>query len=92
MVEQKLYKLYSECVGELKQMGIDILDQKQYGEIKISISKRNNKRYGCCKQEEPDKNYKVITKIGRRKAIRYEKFNVCHIVIIMAQNLKNMLI
>ena len=81
MVEQKLYKLYSECVGELKQMGIDILDQKQYGEIKISISKRNNKRYGCCKQEEPDKNYKVITKIGRRIAIRYEKFNKHHIEI-----------
>ena len=80
-MEQKLYKLYSECVNELNKIGIDILDKKQYGEIKISISKRNNKRYGCCKQEEPDKRYKVITKIGRKKAIRYEKFNKHNIEI-----------
>lgn len=74
-MEQKLHKLFLECVNELKNMGIDILNEKLYGRIDISLSKRNNKRYGCCKQEEPDKKYKTITKIGRRKIIRYEKFN-----------------
>ncbi len=80
-MEQKLNKLYTECVTELNKIGIDFLNTKQYGEISISISKRNNKRYGCCKQEEPDKKYKTITKIGRRKIIRYEKFNKHHIEV-----------
>lgn len=80
-MEQKLYKLFSECVDELNKIGIDILNEKQYGKIKISISKRTNKRYGCCKQEEPDKNYKRIIKNGRRKIIKYEKFNKHHIEI-----------
>ena len=74
-MEQKLNRLFLECVDELAKIGIDILNEKEYGEISISILKRNNKRYGCCKQEDPDKNYKTITKIGRRKLIRYEKFN-----------------
>ena len=80
-MEQKLNKLYLECINELNKIGIDILDEKQYGKIDISISKRNNKRYGCCKQENPDKNYKVIIKNGRRKIIRYEKFDKHHIEI-----------
>ncbi|MBR0491877.1 MAG: SprT-like domain-containing protein [Clostridia bacterium] len=80
-MEQKLYKLFLECINELNKIGIDILNEKQYGKIDISISKRNNKRYGCCKQEEPDKKYKIITKIGRRKVIRYEKFEKHHIEI-----------
>ena len=42
-VEQKLNKLFSECVMELKKIGINILDVKQYGDIEITISKRNNK-------------------------------------------------
>ena len=80
-MEQKLNKLFLECVDELSKIGIDILDTKQYGEITISFAKRNNKRYGCCKQEEPDKNYKVVTRIGRRRVIRYERFNKHHIEI-----------
>ena len=80
-MEQKLHKLFFECVNELKNIGIDILNERQYGKIDISISKRNNKRYGCCKQEEPDKKYKAVTKIGRRKVIRYEKFNKHNIEI-----------
>ena len=80
-MEQKLNELYLECVNELNKIGIDILDKKQFGEIQISLAKRNNKRYGCCKQENPDKNYKVIVKIGRRKTIRYEKFNKHYIEI-----------
>lgn len=80
-MEQKLNKLYLECIDELNKIGIDISDEKQYGKIDISISKRNNKRYGCCKQENPDKNYKVIVKNARRKIIRYEKFDKHHIEI-----------
>lgn len=30
---------------------------------------------GCCKQEEPDKKYKVIKKIGRYRCVKYEKYN-----------------
>ena len=45
------------------------------------ISKRNNKRYGCCKQEDPDKNYRTITKFGRRKIIKFERFKKHYIEI-----------
>lgn len=77
----KLDKLYRECVDELKNIGIDILDESKFGKIEISISKRNNKRYGCCKQEKPDINYIVIKKMGRRKVLSYEKFNEHYIEI-----------
>ena len=80
-MEEKLNRLYKECIKELNVVGIDILDERYYGKIDISISKRNNKRYGCCRQEEPDKRYKVITKRGRRNIIRYERFNKHHIEI-----------
>ena len=80
-MKQKLYNLFLECVNELNRIGIDILDEKKYGKIEISISKRNNKRYGCCRQENPDPNYRIVTKIGRRKIIKYEKFNKHHIEI-----------
>ncbi len=80
-MEEKLNKLYRKCIKELNMVGIDILDEKYYGKIDISISKRNNKRYGCCRQEEPDKRYKAIIKRGRRKIIRYERFNKHHIEI-----------
>ena len=50
-MEEKLNRLFIECIDELNKIGIDILDEKQYGKIEILISKRNNKRYGCCKQE-----------------------------------------
>ena len=74
-MEEKLKKLYIECVEELNKLGIDILNEKKYGKISISVSKRNNKRYGCCKQEDPDRAYKTVSKIGRRRTIRYEKYN-----------------
>ena len=80
-MKEKLERIYRECAQELKRIGIDICDQKQIGAIKISISKRNNKRYGCCKQEEPDEKSKYIEKIGRRKIVRYAKFNKHHIEI-----------
>ena len=80
-MNQKLNKLFCECINELNKIGIDILDEKQFGKIDISISKRNNKRYGSCKQEEPDRAYRVVTRIGRRKVVKYERFNKHHIEI-----------
>ena len=69
-MEKKLDKLYKECLKELKSINIDM---SECGEITISFSKRNSKRYGCCKQEEPDLSTRYYEKIGRRRYIRYKK-------------------
>ena len=69
-MEEKVQELYKECIKELNSIGIDIL-KPEIGEINICISKRNAKRYGCCKQEEPDKSTKYYEKIGRKKFVRY---------------------
>ena len=73
-LQNKLNGLYMECVKELKSIGIDV-DQPDVGAITVQVSKRNNKRYGCCKQEEPDERYKIVQKIGRRRVIKYQRFN-----------------
>ncbi len=73
-MEERLQKLYEECIYELNSIGIDILNL-DIGTIDIQISKRNNKRYGCCKQEEPDKCTKYYERIGNRRYLRYAKFN-----------------
>jgi len=70
-LEKKLNKLYKECLKELKSINIDMAE---CGEITISFSKRNSKRYGCCKQEEPDLSTRYYEKIGRRRYIRYRKY------------------
>ena len=62
-MERKLHKIYTECIQELKSIGINVLESEKIGNISISISKRNNKRYGCCKQEEPDTKSKYIERI-----------------------------
>lgn len=80
-MEEKLKNLYNQCLEELKSLGIDCLDETKVGKIDIAISRRNNKRYGCCKQEQPDEKYKTITKKGWKKFIKYEKFNLHHIEI-----------
>lgn len=80
-MEEKLKKIYETCLEELKSIGIDVLNSEQIGTIDISLSKRNNKRYGCCKQEEPDTRTKYIEKVGRKRIIRYAKFNKHHIEI-----------
>lgn len=80
-MDDKLNKLFLDCANEWNKIGIDILNEKKYGKIDISISKRNNKRYGCCKQEEPDNKYKTVTKRGYKRIINYEKFNKHHIEI-----------
>ena len=74
-MEEKLKKLFDECKEELKSIGLDIDDKDKIGIINIKIGKRNCKRYGCCKQEKPDEKSKYIEKVGRRKYIKYSKFN-----------------
>ena len=74
-MKEKLEMLFQECIKELESIGIDIKYNKNIGKIEIQVSKRNNKRYGVCKQEEPDKSSMYIEKIGRRKVIKYLKYN-----------------
>lgn len=80
-MEEKLQKLYTECIEELKSIGIDLENNKDIGEIDIAIAKRDTKRYGCCKQENPDYKYKIVEKRGQKRNIRYEKFYNHHIEI-----------
>lgn len=76
---ENLQKLYNECIQELNSIGININEIEEKTDIKVS--KRNNKRYGCCKQEEPDKLSKYITKYHGKRKIEYYKFNKHHIEI-----------
>ena len=68
-MENKLKELYNECVIELKSIGFD-LNEDEIGQINITFSKRKNKRYGCCKQEEPDK----TTAFRKNRIIYYKKY------------------
>lgn len=89
-MEQKLQELYIECVEELESIGISI---KEVGTIAISISTRASKRYGCCKQENPDISTKVIYRLGFKRIIKYEKFNKHNIEIsIWVMNLNDEII
>lgn len=64
-MEEKLSDLYLECALELEKIGINIQNAKEIGDIDVSISKRNNKRYGACKQEDPDKSTMYVEKIRK---------------------------
>lgn len=77
-MEKRLQFLYDSCIKELNSIGIAI---SNIGEIDIKLSKRANKRYGCCKHEEPDESSKSIYKKGFKKFLKYEKFNKHHIEI-----------
>lgn len=76
-MQEKLNRLFYECVQELKSIGIDISNIGKIGEINISISKRATKRYGCCKQEEPDTN--TVYYLNRKRY--YRKFKKHYIEI-----------
>lgn len=77
-MERNLQILYDSCVKELISIGINLED---IGQIDIKLSKRANKRYGCCKHEAPDESSKTIYKKGFKKIIKYDKFNKHHIEI-----------
>lgn len=79
-MEEKLEKLYKECINELNAIGIDI-NNNSIGEIDVKIAKRNSKRYGCCKQENPDQNCYHIEKRQNRRIKVYDRFNNHHIEI-----------
>lgn len=78
---EKLNYLYAQCITELSSIGIDMNNQEIIGNIDIKLTTRASKRYGCCKQENPDKKYKIVTKRGKHKIIKYEKFQNHHIEI-----------
>lgn len=80
-MEEKLQKLYRECVEELKTVNIDVTDKDKIGEIDIKLAKRKAKRYGCCKQEEPVKEYYRIQKNGRTVRRVCERFQKHHIEV-----------
>ena len=71
---EKLNRLYNDCKNELKSIGINIDDATKFGKIDIKIASRKCKRYGCCKQKDPDLKTKYIEKIGRKKYIKYAVF------------------
>ena len=79
-MEEKLEKLYKECISELNTIGI-FINNNSIGKIDVKIAKRNSKRYGCCKQENPDKNFYHIEKRQNRRIKIYDRFNNHHIEI-----------
>ena len=68
--EKILQKLYKECIQELNKIGINFKSK----EINICITKRNNKRYGCCKPEFPDEKYKIVKRKGFRYIVKFENY------------------
>lgn len=81
MEEKRLNKIYQQCLKELSSIEINMENKELIGRIDIKLTKRASKSYGCCKQENPDKRYKIITKKGRHKIVKYAKFQNHHIEI-----------
>ena len=75
-MKEKLNKLYEECIEELNSININ-LEEESIGKINIDFSKRKTKRYGCCKQEEPDKS----TAYRKNRIIHYRKYKKHNIEI-----------
>lgn len=71
-LEKVLKEEFEKCISELKNIGIDI---NKIGQVFLKISAKNCKRYGCCKQENPNIHTKYIEKVGRRKFIKYGIYN-----------------
>ena len=69
-MEEKLKELFYQCLDELDKIGIN----KDIGKVEIQVSKRNNKRYGACKQEDPDNETRYIEKIGKKRFIKYLRY------------------
>lgn len=79
-MEERLLELFNESILELQSIGINPLD-REVGEIDINFAKRNAKRYGCCRYEDPDPNYIVRFKKGYRVYKKYARYNKHHIEI-----------
>ena len=73
-MDEKLKCLYEICIQELKSINLDMNNSLEIGKININLAKRKSKRYGCCKQSEPDKQFYHFVKRGHRKIKIYDKF------------------
>ena len=73
-MEEQLLEIYEKCLQELEQIGIKIKDNKQIGTVEIHLTNRSQKRYGVCKQLEPDMQTRYIEKHGRKKIIKYARY------------------
>ena len=80
-MNEKLNRLYNECIEELKSININVKNNPNIGEIDISLAKRNAKRYGCCKQEVADKNFSYKIRKNGRIIEKCERFKKHHIEI-----------
>ena len=80
-MDEKLQRLYFECIEELKKININVLNNKSIGKVDICLAKRNTKRYGCCKQEDGDKNYCYKIRKKGKTFIHYNRFKKHHIEI-----------
>lgn len=80
-MQEKLNRLYQESINELKSIDIDIINNPDIGKINIGFAKRNTKRYGCCRQEDPDINTCYYEKRGRRRYKKYAKYSTHNIEI-----------
>ena len=69
--EQKLEQLYSECIAELNEIGIEL---KEY-EIKLEIKKGRNKTYGMCVKSNPDKKTAYYER-GKKKYLVYKNHTI----------------
>ncbi len=74
--ENKLKTLYNECLEELNTIGIDF-SNNGYGVVDIGLAKRKTKRYGCCKNEDPDK----TSSYRKNRRTYYRVFKTHHIEI-----------
>ena len=73
-----IQQLFEECKNELYNIGIYI---EKDCKIDIKLSKRNNKRYGCCKPEEPNKLTKYYIWLKKRKYVKYYRYKKYHIEV-----------
>ena len=78
MILEEIKKLFEICKQELISIGIDC---EKDCKIDINISKRNNKRYGCCIPEIPDKSTKYYIYIKRKRFIKFVRYKRYHIEI-----------
>lgn len=80
-MQERLEKLLDDCIKELESIKFKIRNNPEVGEIDIKISKKATKRYGCCKQEKPDKRYYHTINGKYGESIVYDRFKVHHIEI-----------
>lgn len=80
-MEEKLNKLYNDCIKELESIGLKITNNDKVGIIDITIAKRNSKRYGCCRQEDPVETDYHIKRYKNDFKIVYHRFRKHHIEI-----------